>query len=89
MRLWMRWPAWLCLSLMLWTVAVESTHHHPSQTEAASCSICLVAHSASPAIICIQATPVFATISLLREEAVVAKARLDFSELGIRGPPTL
>jgi hypothetical protein len=89
MRLWMRWPAWLCLSLMLWTVAVESTHNHPSQTEAASCSICLVAHSASPAIICSQATPVFATIGLLREEAVVAKARLDFSELGIRGPPTL
>ncbi|MGO9084330.1 MAG: hypothetical protein ACLQBK_03820 [Candidatus Sulfotelmatobacter sp.] len=89
MRLWMRLSAWLCLSLMLWTVAAESTHHHPSQTEAASCSICLVAHSASPAIICSQATPVFATISLLREEAVLAKARLDFSELGIRGPPIL
>jgi len=89
MRLWMRWPAWLCLSLMLWTVAVESTHHHPSQTEAASCSICLVAHSASPTITSSQAAPIFATVGLLREEAVVAKARLDFSELGIRGPPTL
>jgi len=89
MRLWMRWSAWLCLSLLLWTVAAESTHHHPSQSENASCSICMAAHSASPAISSGQATPVFATVGLLREEAVVAKARLDFSELGIRGPPTL
>jgi hypothetical protein len=89
MRLWMRWSVWLCLSLMLWTVAAESTHHHPNQTENASCTICLAAHTASPAIICSQATPVFATVGLLREEAAVAEARFDFSELGIRGPPTL
>jgi len=89
MRLWMRWPAWLCLSLLLWTVGAESTHYHPSQSENASCSICMVAHSASPAIISSQAAPVFAAVGLLREEAVVAKARLYFSELGIRGPPVL
>ncbi len=89
MRLWVRWSSWLCLSLMLWTVAVESTHNHPNQTESASCSICIVAHSASPTVSSSQTAPVFAAIGLTREEDVVAKARFDFSEAGIRGPPAL
>jgi hypothetical protein len=89
MRLWVRWSSLLCLSLMLWTVAAESTHNHPNQTESASCSICIVAHSASPTVGSSHTAPVFAAIGLLREEDVVAKARFDFSEAGIRGPPTL
>jgi len=89
MRLRVTWSAWLALSLMLWTVAAESTHNHPNQTESASCSICLVAHSASPTVSTIQATPVFAAIGLLCEEDVIAKSRFDFSDLGIRGPPAL
>lgn len=88
MRMWTRWSAWLCLSLMLWTAAVESTHHHASETDAASCSICVLAHSASPTVSS-HADPVFAVIGLLQEEDVVAKAPLDFSELGIRGPPAV
>jgi hypothetical protein len=74
---------------MLWTVAAESTHNHPSQTEAASCSICVVAHSASPAVSSSQAGPVFAAVGLLQEEDVIARARFDFSDAGIRGPPAL
>ena len=89
MRLWVRWSAWLCLSLMLWTAAAESTHNHPSQTEAASCSICVVAHSTSPTLSSSHVSPVFATVGVLREEDVIAKARFDFSEQGIRGPPAL
>jgi hypothetical protein len=84
----MRWSAWFCLSLMLWTAAAESTHHHPNQTEAASCSICVVAHTANPAVTTSQSTPVFAAVGLFHEEDVIAKARLEFSHLGIRGPPT-
>ncbi len=89
MRVWMRWSVWLCLSLMLWTVAAESTHHHPTQTESASCSICVVAHSARPTLSSSPANPVFAAIGLLREEDVVAKSQFDFSDRGIRGPPVL
>jgi len=89
MRLRVTWSAWLALSLMLWTMAAESTHNHPNQTESASCSICLVAHSASPTASTIQAAPVFAAIGLLREEDVISKSRFDFSDLGIRGPPAL
>ncbi len=84
-----RWSAWFCLSLMLWTAAVESTHNHPSQTEAAACSICVVAHSTKPTVTSTQTAPVFATIGQLQEEDIAAKARLDVADLGIRGPPAL
>jgi hypothetical protein len=88
MRFWVRWSAWLCLSLMLWTAAVESTHNHPSQTEAASCSICVVAHTASPTASTAQGAPVFAAVDLFHEEDAIAKARLEFSDQGTRGPPS-
>lgn len=89
MRVWVRWSAWLCLSLMLWTVAAESTHHHPNRTESTSCSICVAAHSASPAAISGHSAPVFAAVGLLHEERALAHTRLDFSDAGIRGPPVL
>jgi hypothetical protein len=89
MRLWTRWSAWFCVALMLWAAAAESTHIHPTATESASCSICVVAHSASPTVNCSQTAPVFAAIGLLREDDVLAKARFEFSERGIRGPPVL
>ena len=89
MRVWVRWSVWLCLSLMLWTAAAESTHHHPNQIESASCRICAAAHGASPAITSVNQAPVFVLVGLLREELVVVNARFDFSEAGIRGPPAL
>jgi hypothetical protein len=72
---------------MLWTVAAESTHNHPSQTEANSCSICVVAHTANPAPSSGVTAPVFSTVGVFQEEEVVAKAQFDFSDAGIRGPP--
>jgi hypothetical protein len=74
---------------MLWAAAAESTHIHPTATESASCSICVVAHSASPTVSANQAAPIFAAIDLLQEEDIVAKTRFEFSELGIRGPPAI
>jgi hypothetical protein len=72
---------------MLWTVAAESTHNHPNQTESASCLICVAAHSASPTLSSGDAAPLFAAVSTIQEQTVFAYARLDFSEAGIRGPP--
>jgi hypothetical protein len=89
MALLRRWLAWVCLSLMVWAAAAESTHNHPSRAEAASCSICVVAHSANPVPSSNHSAPIFAAVGLLKEEAVLAQARLDVSELGIRGPPVL
>ncbi len=84
-----RWLAWLCLSLMFWTAAAESTHNHPSQTESASCSICALAHSASPVAISNSARPIFTTVGTLQEKEVVAKVRISVLDLGIRGPPAV
>lgn len=89
MRFWVRWSAWLCLSLMFWTVAAESTHSHPNQTESASCLICVAAHSASPALDNANATPVFVAIGLWRDEAVTAPVQFDSADLDIRGPPAV
>jgi len=74
---------------MLWTAAAESTHVHPGQTENASCTICVVAHTANPAPSSTDATPVFAAVGVAQEKEVVAPVRLAFSDLGIRGPPVL
>jgi hypothetical protein len=89
MRLWTRWSAWFCVALMLWAAAVELTHIHPTATESASCSICVVAHSARPTIGSSQIAPLFVAISFFHEDDVLAKARFYFSERGIRGPPAL
>jgi hypothetical protein len=74
---------------MLWTAAAESTHNHPNQTEADSCPICVVAHTANPTPRSNPTAPVFATVYVLQAEEVVAKAQFDFSDAGIRGPPTV
>ncbi len=89
MRFTFRWLTWLCLSLMLWTAVVESTHNHPNKGEDASCSICVAAHTTTPAASCSHARPVFAAVGVLQEEEVIAKARLSVFELGIRGPPVV
>jgi len=89
MQSWTRWSAWLCLSLMLWMAAAESVHSHPTHTESAPCSICVVANSAQPAVASATTAPILATIGVLQEEDVLAKSRLDISDVGIRGPPVL
>jgi hypothetical protein len=89
MRLGSRWVAWLCLSLMLWTAAVETVHKHPNRTESVTCSICVVAHSTSPTVGSGHTAPTFAAIGLLRVEDVVATAQVDLSHAGIRGPPVV
>jgi hypothetical protein len=87
MSLFRKWSAWLCLSLLLWTVAAESTHNHPTQSDANACSICVAAHSTRPALSANHSAPVFAAIGLLQDEDVLARPRLHVFDLGNRGPP--
>jgi hypothetical protein len=89
MRLFTRWSAWFCLSLMLWTAGAESAHHHPNKTEPASCSICVVAHTKAPTASSSHARPFFIAIGLLQETEIIAEARVHSSDLGIRGPPAI
>jgi hypothetical protein len=77
------------LSVMLWTAAVESAHHHANKTEPASCSICVVAHTTAPTASSNHAKPFFTAIGLLQEDEISAPARIHSSDLGIRGPPAI
>jgi hypothetical protein len=72
---------------MLWAAVAESTHSHATNAEAASCSICVVAHSSAPALGSHPSRPVFATIGVLLENAVTAKAQFGLFHLALRGPP--
>jgi len=74
---------------MVWTAAAESTHYHPSDTKASSCSVCIVAHSANPAPTASESAPILTSVGLLREQAVTFEARLSSSRLDIRGPPAV
>jgi hypothetical protein len=89
MTLFTRWSAWFCLSLMLWTAAVESAHHHANKPEPASCSICVVAHTTAPTASSSHARLFFTAIGLLQEKEIIAEARVHPSDLGIRGPPAI
>jgi hypothetical protein len=82
-----RWLTWLCLALMLWAAVAESTHSHANNTEAASCSICVAAHTSAPALSSHPSRPVFATIGVTLEKAVTAKAQFGLFHLALRGPP--
>jgi hypothetical protein len=84
-----RWLAWFCLSLMLWTAAVESAHHHANKTEPASCSICMVAHTTAPTASSNHTSPFFTAVGLLQEKEIIAEALVHSSDLGSRGPPAI
>jgi hypothetical protein len=84
-----RWLAWFCLSLMLWTAAVESAHHHANKTEPASCSVCIVAHTTAPTASSNHTSPFFTAVGLLHEKEIIAEALVHSSDLGSRGPPAL
>jgi len=89
LTLFTRWSAWFCLSVMLWTAAVESAHHHADKTGPASCSICVVTHTTAPTASSNHARPFFTAIALLQGDEIIAPARIHSSDLGIRGPPAI
>lgn len=51
---------------------------HPERVRPIPCSICVVAHRASPTVSSGPAAPVFAAIGWLREEDVIAKTPVRF-----------
>ena len=89
MRLWMRAAAWLCLSLMLWTAAAESTHVHPSRAEGTSCSICMVAHTAAPSATVASGAPLFVAVGVSSPADATPKSDFALLDRGIRGPPAV
>jgi hypothetical protein len=87
MRPFMRWSAWLCLLLILWSAAVVVAHHHDG-AESAQCSVCAAFHAAAPAPQITLARATFVAVSSVTPAAeIAAKQRLAIFALTVRPPP--
>lgn len=82
--------AWLCLLLMLLSAYIFAAHQHSSSSDDAQCTICVVAHSASPASSSTSLTAVFVlVVAMVVAEAISAKQRLISFALSVRPPPAV
>jgi len=81
--------ALLCLLLTVCSVVAFAAHHHSSATDAAKCTVCVAAHSASPKAVSIlpKADHVFAAAPVL--DPISAKQRLISFALRVRPPPSV
>lgn len=80
--------AWLCLLLTVVAAFGFAAHHHSSPTDEAQCTICVVAHSATPvAASNLSNSTLVLVILLLPAETVPTKQRLVPFALTVRPPP--
>jgi hypothetical protein len=89
MRLFSKRVALLCLLLTFWSALAFATHHHSSATEAAKCTVCIVAHSASPKAPSTLLKATFVAVCTFRAEPVATKQRLIAFALCVRPPPSV
>jgi hypothetical protein len=90
MRSWSKRIAWLCLLLTLSAAYSLAAHHHSSSIDAAKCTVCVAAHSASPVISCRLPKAVPIPIRVLPiPESPSAKQRLIAFALAVRPPPSV
>lgn len=82
--------AWLCLLLTLLSAYVFATHQHFSSSDEAQCTVCVVAHSASPIATSTLPNPVLVLLQLaVVGEPLSAKQRLIAFALSVRPPPVV
>ena len=80
--------AWLCLLLMLSSAIAFVAHHHSETSESARCTVCVAAHSASPAGAARAPRVTFIAVSTFRAEPITfVKRRLTVFALFVRPPP--
>jgi hypothetical protein len=90
MRSVLKWAAWLCLLSTASSACVFVTHQHLSSCDEAQCTVCVVAHSASPVAASKLPNPVLVLVRLTDVgEPVSAKQRLIAFALSVRPPPTV
>jgi 3-mercaptopyruvate sulfurtransferase SseA len=88
MRSWSKRIAWLCLLLTLIAAYSLAAHHHSNSVDAAKCTVCVAAHSASPLTTARLPNAVFVPLhSVSTAEPVSAKQRLISFALSVRPPP--
>jgi len=82
--------AWLCLLVTLLSAYVFATHQHFSSGDEAQCTVCVVAHSASPVSTSRLPNPVLVLLRFtVVGEPVPAKQRLIAFALSVRPPPAI
>jgi hypothetical protein len=79
--------ALVCLLLTVWSAVAFVAHQHSSKTEAAKCTVCIAAHSASPKTTSNLLKATFVALSTLQAQPVSAKQRLVAFALSVRPPP--
>jgi hypothetical protein len=79
--------AFVCLLLTIWSAIAFVAHQHSSATEAAKCTVCVAAHSASPKPTSNLQKAAFVALSTIQAQPVSAKHRLAAFALSIRPPP--
>jgi hypothetical protein len=91
MRPFSRWIAVLCVLLIVASAIAFVAHDHSDDangTESAKCSVCVAAHSASPAGLAPALDTTLLSVSTIRMAPVVAaKQRLIAFALAVRPPP--
>ena len=81
--------ALLCLLLTVCSAVALVAHHHSGATDALKCTVCVIAHSASPKLVSPLPNRTFVRVSAVRLEPVSAKQRLVAFALSVRPPPAV
>jgi hypothetical protein len=82
--------AWLCLLLTFVSAYGFAAHEHASALDEAQCMVCVVAHSASPAVRCTLPTATLILVQfVVPAEPRSAKQRLVPFALSVRPPPAV
>jgi hypothetical protein len=82
--------AWLCLLLTFASAYSFAAHQHSNPLDEAKCTICVVAHSASPAASCkLPSATLFLVQFVVLAEPRPAKQRLAPFALSVRPPPSV
>jgi len=81
--------AWLCLTLTLWSVFAFAEHHHSNPIDAAKCTICIAAHTASPKPASTTLHGSFVAFGTLQPNPLSVKQRLIGFALSVRPPPAV
>jgi len=81
--------ALVCLLLTLLSAVALVAHHHSSATEAAKCTVCIAAHSASPKATSTLPNATFVPLANFQPKPVSAKQHLLAFALCVRPPPTV
>jgi hypothetical protein len=79
--------ACFCLLLAFSSSIAFAAHYHSNDADAAKCTVCVAAHSATPTITSNLPKVTFVSVSTFRPQPVSAKQRLAVFALSVRPPP--